>query len=139
MGKINRIKKGKTKKRLSPLEWEVMNTIWALRKNPSVREVLEKAYPSGEKAYTTVQTVMNNLEAKGFLEKDKIGLVNFYKPLRKRNELLKNETANFVDKTFGGSFQRLASYLIDSGTLSAEEIADLKRVIREREQERKKR
>lgn len=139
MGKINRIKKGKTKKRLSPLEWEVMNTIWALRKNPSVREVLEKAYPSGEKAYTTVQTVMNNLEVKGFLEKNKIGLVNFYKPLRKRNELLKKETANFVDKTFGGSFQRLASYLIDSGTLSAEEIADLKRVIREREKERKKR
>ncbi len=137
MGKINRIKKGKTKKRLSPLEWEVMNTIWALRKNPSVREVLEKAYPSGEKAYTTVQTVMNNLEAKGFLEKDKIGLVNFYKPLKKRNELLKKETANFVEKTFGGSFQRLASYLIDSGTLSAEEIADLKRVIREREKERK--
>jgi predicted transcriptional regulator len=129
----------KTKKRLSPLEWEVMNTIWALRKNPSVREVLEKAYPSGEKAYTTVQTVMNNLEAKGFLEKDKIGLVNFYKPLRKRNELLKKETANFVEKTFGGSFQRLASYLIDSGTLSAEEIADLKRVISEREKERKKR
>ena len=130
---------GRTKKRLSPLEWEVMNTIWELRKNPSVREVLEKAYPSGEKAYTTVQTVMNNLEAKGFLEKDKIGLVNFYKPLRKRNELLKKETANFVDKTFGGSFQRLASYLIDSGTLSAEEIADLKRIIREREKERKKR
>jgi predicted transcriptional regulator len=127
----------KTKKRLSPLEWEVMNTIWALRKNPSVREVLEKAYPGGEKAYTTVQTVMNNLEVKGFLEKDKIGLVNFYKPLRKRNELLKKETANFVDKTFGGSFQRLASYLIDSGTLSAEEIADLKRVIREKEKERK--
>ena len=91
----------KTKKRLSPLEWEVMNTIWALRKNPSVREVLEKAYPNGEKAYTTVQTVMNNLEAKGFLDKAKLGLVNFYKPLRKRNELLKKETANFVDKTFG--------------------------------------
>lgn len=127
----------KTKKRLSPLEWEVMNTIWALRKNPSVREVLEKAYPGGEKAYTTVQTVMNNLEVKGFLEKDKIGLVNFYKPLRKRNELLKKETANFVDKIFGGSFQRLASYLIDSGTLSVEEIADLKRVISEKEKERK--
>ena len=120
---------------LSPLEWEIMNIIWELGDGPSVREVLDKCYPNGEKAYTTVQTVMNNLETKGYLQKNKIGLVNFYKPLKKRKESLKKETSKFVEKVFGGSFQSLASYLIDSKSLTDEEIADLKKIIEQREQE----
>jgi len=121
----------------SPLEWEIMNVIWDSGKNPSVREVLEAAYPNGEKAYTTVQTVMNNLESKGFLTKEKIGLVNFYKPLKKRKDLLKKETSKFVENVFGGSFQALASYIVASDSLSNEEIADLKKLISELEEKGK--
>jgi len=121
----------------SPLEWEIMNVIWDSGKNPSVREVLETAYPNGEKAYTTVQTVMNNLESKGFLTKEKIGLVNFYKPLKKRKDLLKKETSKFVENVFGGSFQALASYIVASDSLSNEEIADLKKLISELEEKGK--
>jgi len=121
----------------SPLEWEIMNVIWDSGKNPSVREVLETAYPNGEKAYTTVQTVMNNLESKGFLTKEKIGLVNFYKPLKKRKDLLKKETSKFVENVFGGSFQALASYTVASDSLSNDEIADLKKLISELEEKGK--
>ena len=99
-----------------------MEIIWDLRKNPSVREVLETAYSDGEKAYTTVQTVMNNLEIKGFLIKEKIGMVNFYKPIKKRKDMLNKETKHFVQRVFGGSFHNLANYLIDSDALSQEEI-----------------
>jgi len=114
-----------------------MNVIWDSGKNPSVREVLETAYPNGEKAYTTVQTVMNNLESKGFLTKEKIGLVNFYKPLKKRKDLLKKETSKFVENVFGGSFQALASYIVASDSLSNDEIADLKKLISELEEKGK--
>ena len=116
--------------KLSPLEWEIMEIIWRQpAKAVSVREVITAAYPNGEKAYTTVQTVMNNLILKGYLVKEKIGLVNFYKPLKKRHDQLKKETSRFVDKVFGGSFLNLADYLIGSKSLSAEEIADLKKII----------
>lgn len=118
---------------LSPLEWEIMEIVWDFKKHPSVRDVLEAAYPNGEKAYTTVQTVMNNLESKGFLKKEKIGLVNFYRPLKKRSELLGRETSRFVQRVFGGSFQSLANYLIDSNALSDEEIDNLKKLIAEKE------
>jgi len=122
---------------LTPLEWEIMSIVWEFKKAPSVRDVLETAYPNREKAYTTVQTVMNNLEAKDFLKKEKIGLVNFYKPVKKRDTVIKKETSRFVDKVFGGSFQSLANYLVASESLSDEEIADLKQLISDHEQERK--
>lgn len=119
------------KSRLSRLEWEVMSVIWDLGGNPSVRDVMNKAYGKGEKAYTTIQTVMNNLERKGYLKKHKIGLVNFYKPVEKRRDSVKKETSDFVEKVFGGSFLEMAHYLINSGSLSKEEISDLKSLIKE--------
>ncbi|MGD9487232.1 MAG: BlaI/MecI/CopY family transcriptional regulator [Calditrichaceae bacterium] len=117
---------------LTPLEWEIMDIIWELKKSLSVREVLETAYPDGNKAYTTVQTVMNNLEAKGFLKKEKIGLVNFYKPLIFHKDMLRKETSQFVKRVFGGSFPGLVNYLIDSKALTEEEINDLKKLIAEK-------
>ena len=61
------------RKKLTAVEWEVMEAVWALGGSPSVRQVLEYAYPGGEKAYTTVQTIMNTLERKGFLKRRKTG------------------------------------------------------------------
>ena len=43
--------------KLTQAEWEIMETIWKLGGTPSIREVLEEAYPKGEKAYTTYQEV----------------------------------------------------------------------------------
>jgi BlaI family penicillinase repressor len=119
-------------KNLSKLEWEVMQVIWQIGGKPSVRQVLEKAYANGAKAYTTIQTVMNNLEVKSYLKKEKIGMVNFYKPLHKQDEMVNTETIGFVNKVFGGSFMSLANFLVDSDNLSQEEIDDLKQLIEER-------
>jgi len=121
--------------RLSRLEWEIMSVIWELDGAPSVRDVLERAYPNGEKAYTTIQTVMNNLERKGFLRKKKIGLVNFYQPAGKRQEAVKDETNDFVEKVFGGSFLAMANHLVRSGALTREEVNDLKHLIHKKEHE----
>jgi len=123
--------------RLSPLEWEIMNVIWDLGGEPSVREVIEKKYPKGEKAYTTIQTVMNNLEQKGYLTKEMIGLVNFYKPTRKRDETLMRETGFIAEKVFRGSVMDMANFMLRSSSLTKEEINDLKKIIRKKEKELK--
>ena len=114
-----------------------MNVIWELGGKPCVRDVLEQAYPKGEKAYTTVQTVMNKLVRKGFLKKEKIGLVNFYKPLKSRKETVQRETDRFIDRVFNGSIQTLARYLIQLDALTEEEIADLKNLVEAKERELK--
>ena len=118
---------------LSPLEWEIMDVIWDQNKKISVREVLKSRYPEGEKAYTTVQTVMNNLEKKGFVTTQKIGMVNFYQPVRKRTNAVQNETSRFVKRVYNGSFISLANHLINSESLSEEEIESLKKLIDKKE------
>ena len=99
--------------KLTPVEWEIIDKIWELGGSPSIREIWEKCFPNGEKAYTTVQTIMNTLEKKGLLERKKIGLVNFYKPLKSREEAVKSEMSGVVSRIFNGSVPALANYLIN--------------------------
>ena len=47
----------KKKNYLTPLEWEVMNVVWELGGKPSVREVIDQAYPNKEKAYPLLLTI----------------------------------------------------------------------------------
>jgi len=128
----------KNSNKLTPVEWEIMETIWEIGGTPSVREVWEHAFPNGEKAYTTVQTFMKTLEKKGFLTGKKIGLVNFYTPTRTRNEMVKAETSNLVSRVFDGSVPALANYLIDSQDLTLEEIRSIKKILKQKENELKR-
>ena len=119
--------------RLTPAEWEVMNTIWQLKGWASVRDVIEKRYPNGEKAYTTIQAFMNILEKKKLLKNKKIGLVNFYTPVCNREDVIKDEMSNLLLKIFNGSVTALASSLLSMEDVTIEEIEDVKKVIEEKE------
>ena len=119
--------------KLTPAEWQIMNSIWELGGEPSVRDVLEHTFPNGEKAYTTVQAFMNILEKKKLLQRRKIGLVNFYKPLRKREDVIKAEMSTIISRLFNGSVTALASSLLSMESVTIEEIEDLKKIIREKE------
>ena len=127
------MKKKKTK--LADAEWEIMEAVWEFRRPVTVREVHQRLYPAGEKAYTTVQTIMNILADKGFLRKKKIGMVNFYKASVSRERFTRGETRNLVSRVFQGSFGALAHYLVSSGELTAEELHELKALIEAKEKE----
>ncbi len=114
---------------LSALEWEVMEIVWRLGGAPAVRDVLQSGYPAEEKAYTTIQTVMNTLVKKGFLRKKKVGLVNFYQPLVQRDDVVGKETHSFVQRVFRGSAGALISHIVANDALSAEELELLRSLI----------
>ena len=123
--------------KLTPAEWEIMDVVWNLKGSPSIRDVWEHAYPNGEKAYTTVQTIMNTLEKKELLKREKIGLVNFYTPVKSREEMVKAEMSSLVSRIFDGSVPALASYLINSHGLNLKEIETIKKLLDKKEQELK--
>ena len=121
------------KKRLSEAEWEVMDGVWHLDRQVTVRDVVDYLYPNGEKAYTTVQTIMNILFEKGVLHRRKIGPVNVYTPTLSREDAAQVETRTLVSRMFEGSFGALATYLVDSGELSRQELDELRALIEARE------
>jgi predicted transcriptional regulator len=122
-------------KLLTAVEWEIMEAIWDIGGSPSVRQVLEHSYSQGEKAYTTVQTIMNTLEKKGFLKRAKIGLVNFYEPVRSRKEMVNSEMSHLLKRVFNGSIPALANFLINSENLGLEEIGAMKKLLDDKESE----
>ena len=121
------------KRRLAEVEWEVMDGVWKFNRRVTVRNVLDYVYPNGEKAYTTVQTIMNILAEKGVLDREKIGPVNVYRPTVSREEVARAETRTLVSRMFEGSFGSLATYLVDSGELSQKELDELRALIEEKE------
>ena len=123
--------------KLTPVEWEIMEAIWSLTGRVSVRDVVDHAFPNGEKAYTTVQTIMNTLERKGFLERKKTGMVNFYRPVRTRREMELEEMTSIVSRIFGGSKSALASSLLSLDDLELKEIKQIKDILERREKELK--
>lgn len=123
--------------KLTPVEWEIMEAIWNLGGTPSVREVLEHAFPNGIKAYSTVLTMMNILEKKGLLTRKKIGLVNFYKPTRSKDQMLKTEISHVVKNLFKGSTSMAATYLFNSENVSLQELEKIKEIISKKEKEMK--
>jgi len=127
----------KNKKKLAEAEWQIMDAIWQHGGPVTVRQVHSRLFPDGRKAYTTVQTIMNILAEKGFLTKEKIGMVNFYAPAFAREEAAALETQTLASRVFRGSFGAMANYLVGSGELSRSELLRLKNLIdaKQREQE----
>lgn len=125
-------------KKLTPAEWEIMEAIWEMGGRPAIREVLEHAFPNGEKAYTTVQTIMNILVKKGMLKTKKIGLVNFYQPVKSREEMIGSEMDHLVSRVFHGSVPAMASFLFRSKDLDLKEIEKIKAFLNQKEEELKR-
>lgn len=126
----------RSRKKLAAAEWEIMNDLWNSEGASAVREVRGRLYPKGQKAYTTVQTIMNILVEKGFLKKQKIGMVNFYRPVVSREKATQQETRSLVARAFDGSFGALANYLVDSGKLSESELRELQSLLDARQPNR---
>jgi predicted transcriptional regulator len=116
---------------LSAAEWEIMQAVWNGSKPVAVRDVLDRAYPNAEKAYTTVQTLMNILVDKGFLKRKKVGMVNFYSAAVSRDKVLRRSLSTLAGRMFQGSFGAMASFLVSSVPLSPEEIQALRKLLDE--------
>jgi len=127
----------KPKPKLTPAEWEIMQAVWDLDSPVSVRDVLEHLYPGGEKAYTTVQTVLNILEKKQLLRREKTGLVNFYTPVPSREDATRSEMDSLISRVFGGSIPALANSLMSLDDVDLDDLAAIRRLIARRERELK--
>lgn len=126
-------------RRLTAAEWEIMEGIWKLGVRTIAREVHSLLYAQGQKAFSTVQTVLNILVRKGFLKKEKIGEINFYTALVSREEAGWHETDSLVSRIYQGSFGALVISMVGAGKVSRKELEEIKAQIRAKELEWKKR
>ena len=95
---------------LTPLELVIMNSLWS-RGQATVREVQSDLLPDRRLAYTTVLTVMDRMFKKGTLRREKRSRAHVYEPTITSAEARGAAVNLLVETFFGGSNQRLRSYL----------------------------
>jgi len=112
---------------VSRSELEVLKALWTC--GPStVRQVWEWL-PEGKWVYTTVQTLLQRLESKGFVGSHKRDRVRVYMAAVTRDDLVQERLGNLSRELCDGSSVPLMRGLVSGRGLSADEIAELRSML----------
>src|SRR5215467_2863422 len=104
------------------LELRVLEALWALGREASVRDVLD-AFPAA--AYTTVMTTMERLHRKGVLARRKDGRAFLYTPVSSREAMESGLVARALEPFLrGGSAQPVLSCFVDEVSRHDERLLD---------------
>ena len=114
--------------KLSALETKLMKELWT-RGACSIREIHEAVSKKERLAYTTVQTMMYRLEAKGAVRRTKkIGNAHVFEASTSRASV-QSRAVNELLGLFGGRAQPLMAHLVETGRITREDIDDAARLL----------
>ena len=113
---------------LTDTELELMLILWKLQE-ASVHDAIAALPPTRPMAYTTASTIIRILEKKGFVASRKEGKAHLYSPTLSKQEYESRTLGHVVGRLFENTPAALVARLIDDHKLSADEIAELKRML----------
>ena len=121
--------------KLSKLEFKIMETLWA-RNECSIRDIQESFPAKKRPAYTTIQTTVYRMEAKGIVHRlKKVGNFHIFSPAISR-DVAQRRLMDDLLALFGGRGQPVMVHLIESGKLSMDDVKQAERLLRNLNQER---
>ncbi len=123
-----------TKHHLAELQLAIMHVLWDL-KEATVAEVREVLAPARPLAYTTVATMLSKMEGNGQVMHRSEGRVLVYRPAIRRETVSRSMVADLAERLFAGDVTQMVSHLLDGCTVSSDELARLRKLIREKEKE----
>lgn len=120
------------KPRLTKLEFQIMEALWG-RGASSIREIQESFPEKRRPAYTTIQTTVYRLEAKGALQRvKKVGNFHVFEAVTSRNAAQKRLIDDLL-ALFGGCSQPVMAHLIESGKLTLDDVKEAEKTLRKLE------
>ena len=118
-----------TQSPISETEQTVLKALWELGQG-TVREILAALNAQGHGwAYTTAQTLLTRLAAKGYVVADRSGPAHIYRPAVSRGELLQQRLSDLADTFCEGTSSPLVLALVEGGQLTPEEIAQFRELL----------
>ena len=116
--------------RLTKLEMRIMETLWT-KGEASIREMLD-AFPAKKRpGYTTVQTMVYRLEAKGVVRRvRKVGNFHMFAATVSRDAAERRLVDDLL-AMFGGDSRPVMAHLIEAGKLTLEDVEFAERTLRE--------
>lgn len=117
---------------ISDTEWQIMKILWAnapLTANQVIKEI------EGVMSWKpkTVKTMLGRLVAKKAIGFNRDGRAYVYYPLVAEEECIKAESKSFLEKVFSGALNVMFANFLEEQELSKEEIAELKRILEQKQ------
>lgn len=112
--------------RLTHTEEETMQAIWRTGEGnvKAFMENLDETIP-----YTTVASIVKNLEKKGYLTSRMLGNAYLYKPAISEEQYKEKFMGKVVKEYFENSYKELVSFFVEQKKLSAGELKEIVNMI----------
>lgn len=108
-------------------ELEVMQVLWAADGPMPLAQIRAILHERCHWEDSTIKTLLRRLQAKNAVELVSRGM---YAPLVPQEDYNQRSARNFVDKIFAGSARDLVAALVEEGSLSAADLAELSAMFR---------
>ena len=108
--------------KLTHTEEETMQSVWRTGEGniKSFMENMDEPAP-----YTTVASIIKNLEKKGYLNSRLVGNVYMYKPAISEDDYKQKFMGNVVKEYFDNSYKELVNFFVEQKKLSAKELKQI--------------
>ncbi len=110
-------------------ELDIMAVLWE-RGSGTVAEVRERL--PAALAYTTVLTILRNLESKRFVRREAEGRGHRYFPIVEREAAGTDAVQHVIAKLFRGSPELLLTHLVEAQAIPPDELKRMRRRLKER-------
>ncbi len=109
-------------------ETQVLKSLWELEKG-YVGEIHAAVPDELNMDYSTVQTYVRRLLAKGYVSAQRVGRNKVYRPAVKKTEVIGDAVDDFLEHMFDGQLLPMVRHLVGSRDVTPEEINDLMRIV----------
>jgi len=113
--------------KLSKAEEQLMEIIWKLERG-FFKDIMDNC-AEPKPATTTVVTLLKRMQDKGAVAYDLFGNSRRYYPLIPKDDYFKKQMNGIVKDFFGNSALQFASFFTTSGSMSAKELEELKKIV----------
>jgi BlaI family penicillinase repressor len=117
------------------VELAILRVLW--QRGPStVREVYLALQASRDTGYSTTLKMMQVMLEKGLLQRDDSQRPQVYTPSQPEEQTQRQMVNDLLQKVFGGSARKLVMRAVESERVSAQELAEIRKLIKQMEGER---
>ena len=114
------------------VELEILRVLWG-RGPSTVRQVLNAPGQARKKGYTTVLKMLQIMTEKGLVLRDESERTHIYRPRFSEEHTQRRLVSDLLNRAFGGSARKLVLQALSSKKASAEELAEIRKLIDELE------
>lgn len=115
---------------LANAELAIMDLLWQNGDPMTARDIREQLYPDETRAqHGTVQRLLQRLEEKGFVQRDRSIAIHFFSAAISRETYAGRQLESLAEKLTSGSFAPLITHLVEHKKISRAEVDRIRAIL----------